>query len=208
MTNALGRGVILLGIGVLLLAMLALFFGARQVYPLRHREIIVSEAEAYDLDPLFVAAIIREESRFRTHAVSSQGAIGLMQLLPSTAKWVADSRGDDPLLDDQLLDPAVNVRLGCWYFAYLLDAFDGETALALAAYNSGIGRVKSWIQAGIWEGRLADLDAIPTQETREFVARVLNSYHVYQWLYPEFGQRRPDPVMIEGINREVREPGE
>ena len=158
-------------------------FGLRLWYPLPYRDIIIRASAEHGIDPHLLAAIIREESRFRPRAVSPRGASGLMQLMPSTAEWVAEQAGHEEFELSGLFDPDVNIFLGSWYFSYLLDHFDGDVPLAVAAYNGGLYRVKNWIESGVWTGTVADMHNIPTTETRNFLARVLRSYRVYRWLY-------------------------
>ncbi len=168
---------------VLLMAglLLAAFFLVRVAFPFPYRDIICRTAADHDLSPHLVAALIREESRFRTGAVSERGARGLMQLMPVTAEWVAGEMGMDFGRID-IHDPETNVALGTWYLAHLVDRFH-SVPLAVAAYNGGMDRVSRWMQQGIWTGCLDDLDRIPTEETRVFVRKVLTSYGVYRQLY-------------------------
>lgn len=172
--------------GLLLLLLMAglflmAFFVARAAFPFPYRDIIYSSAADHDLSPYLVAALIREESRFRGGAISGKGARGLMQLMPSTAEWVADQMGMDYEGMD-IHDPETNVALGTWYFSHLMDRFQSVPP-AVAAYNGGMARVSTWMDQGIWTGSLEDLHRIPAEETRVFVRRVVNSYSVYRWLY-------------------------
>ena len=118
---------------------------------------IESVATEHGVDPLLVKAVIKTESNFDPEAVSAKGALGLMQLMPATAR---ELRVTNPL------DPLENVTGGTRYLRTLLDSYDGNVALSLAAYNAGPGRVK---------------DAIPNiPETRTYVARVLRHYASYR----------------------------
>lgn len=176
---------------VLLLALacclLSSTFLGRLFYPLHYKEHILASAEKYDVDPLLIAAVIRTESSFRETVVSSKGARGLMQLMPETAEWAAGQAGLTGYHHDQLFDPAVNIGLGTWYLSNLLESFDNNRAIALAAYNSGCGQVTLWLQKGIWDGREESLDQVPFSETRIFVSKVLQAYSRYRQLYA-FGQ--------------------
>ena len=172
--------------GLLLVLVIAgMFFMAllvsRVAFPFQYRDIIYRSAAEHDLSPYLVAALIREESRFRAGAISGKGARGLMQLMPSTAEWVADQMGMDYEGVD-LHDPETNVALGTWYFSHLMGRFQSVPP-AVAAYNGGMARVSTWMDQGIWTGGLEDVDSIPTEETRVFVRRVINSYRVYSVLY-------------------------
>jgi soluble lytic murein transglycosylase len=137
----------------------------------------------------FIYAIIRQESLYRAEAGSSAGALGLMQLLPETARLTA-RRADLPVPSRaQLLQPAVNIPLGASYLAYMVHRFDGETALATAAYNAGPNAARRWLPA-----EPLDLDVwaenIPFNETRAYVQRVAWHTLVFSWL----DQRAPQDV--------------
>lgn len=164
-------------------ALLALFLLAREVlfalYPFPYRETVEAAATRHGLDPFLLAAVIRTESRFRAEARSPRGAVGLMQLLPETAREVAG-----PGLEaEDLLRPDVNVELGARYLARLTAAFGGRMAAALAAYNGGPANVRAWLAGGLWDGTFEDAARIPFSETRRFVQRVALARRMYAWLY-------------------------
>lgn len=170
--------------------LLLLLAAARVVYPLPYRDLIITEAEKNELDPLLVAAVIRVESRFNPAARSRRGAVGLMQIMPPTGAWIAEKMGRRPPGISELEDPAVNVPLGTWYLADLLKEF-GELEVALAAYNAGRGHVANWLAAGRRPQGEEALDWIPFPETRSFVGRVLRDYRRYRWLYPRLARPAP-----------------
>ncbi len=165
-------------------AAVCLLLVTRMLYPLAYGDIIVASAVAHGLDPFLVTAVIREESRFREDAVSSKGARGLMQLMPETGQWVALKMGMEGFDEDHLHDPKTNIMMGCWYLSHLLESFDDSVPLAVAAYNRGATRVRTWLAEGIWSGSPSELGDVPTEETRIFVERVLRSRRMYRWLYP------------------------
>lgn len=154
----------------------------KYIYPLPERELVFQYAAENQLDPYLVAAVIRVESRFSDQAESVSGARGLMQLMPDTAQWAAERMGID-YQPDQLFEGEYNIRMGCWYLRELLDEYDGNLTVALAAYNGGRGNVSTWLEDGTWDGSLADLPALPFPETRDYVQRVWRDYHRYQKLY-------------------------
>ena len=144
------------------------------LHPLRYEAEIRAAAAEYGLEPTFVAGVIYVESRYEADVESSQGAYGLMQILPDTAVFIADRSG----ITGDYRDPGTNIRMGSWYLNYLSNRYDGNEALMLAAYNSGEGRVDSWLA----EGRSLP-EEIPFQETREYVTSVAEAQRVYAELY-------------------------
>ena len=142
-------------------------------YPLRYEAIIRGHARNYDLDAALLAAVIYQESKFDADVRSSSGAIGLMQLLPSTASGIAVRTGGSAFRHDDLYDPEINVRYGSWYLRHLLRKYDDEEA-ALAAYNAGQTNVDAWRR----EGR-----GIAFAETRHYVRRVRELKGIYRHAY-------------------------
>ena len=149
----------------------------RLLYPLHQFELIRNhEAEA---DPWLVLSLVRQESAFNTHARSPAGAVGLMQLMPATARRM------EHITKRQLFEPSVNLRLGVRYFSRLLNRYDGSAELALAAYNAGPDRVDEWIRRYPTTSPLLFVDLIPFKETREYVASIARNYFWYQKLYEQ-----------------------
>ncbi len=151
-------------------------------YPLGWRSELMEAASHAAIDPLLVAAVVREESSFHPQARSRAGARGLMQLLPETARPMAQARRLEFNNGDLLDDPAANLRLGTAFLATLLREF-GDARLAAAAYNAGPGRAREW-----WGARRSDdlevwVEQIPFDETRAFVKRVMLSWDEYRRLY-------------------------
>ncbi len=155
----------------------------RIFYPFPHRTIIEEYATQYGVDPLLVAAVIREESKFFPKSTSPKGAKGLMQLMPNTAKAIAESIGDKTYSEDKLLDPEKNIQYGTWYIASLQKVFSNNIFLVTAAYNGGRGHVQEWIKNGQIDANNVCLEDIPFKETRDYVGRVLKSYDKYIQFY-------------------------
>jgi soluble lytic murein transglycosylase len=130
-------------------------------------------ARNYNLDPALLAAVIYQESKFKADARSSSGAIGLMQLLPSTAEGIALHTGGSRFEVDDLYDPEINVRYGAWYLRHLLQKY-GDERTALAAYNAGQDNVDRWRAAG---------REIAFAETRHYVDRVEELKGIYRRAY-------------------------
>ena len=145
----------------------------RTRYPLQYESIVRGHADNYELDPALLAAIVYVESRFDPNAQSPAGAIGLMQLLPETAKGIALRTGGDRFVVADLRDPEINVRYGSWYVDHLRDRY-GEMPLALAAYHAGQGNVDHWRDEGL---------GIVFPETRRYVSEVERVRDVYADAY-------------------------
>jgi len=148
--------------------------------PLRHDDIIRQQANDKNLDPSLIAGVIYVESRFRDQT-SHAGATGLMQLLPSTADYIARKSGGTEVVRGDLADPQINIAYGSWYLRYLLDHYHGNTVLALAAYNAGEGKVDQWWRDAAESGeRFRVADHIPFPETRDYVSQVLEARRAYR----------------------------
>jgi len=149
-------------------------------YPLRYEAIVRGHARNYRLDPALLSAVIYQESKFNAHARSSSGAIGLMQLLPSTAKGIAVHTGGSRFRVSDLDNPEINVRYGAWYLRHLIDKY-GDVDTALAAYNAGQDNVDRWHANG---------EGIAFAETRHYVKRVNHLETLYRRGYKErlYGQ--------------------
>ena len=156
---------------------------AEAVYPLDHVGAIRSSARRNGLDPALVAAVIYAESRFDAQARSSQGAVGLMQVLPETADQIARETGGVAFITEDLEDPVVNVRYGCYYLRGALDAFDGDAVASVASYNAGMGAVAEWRADAATEGHELRIGDIPYPETRAYVKTVLRARRVYREMY-------------------------
>ncbi|OYT73033.1 MAG: hypothetical protein CFK52_03215 [Chloracidobacterium sp. CP2_5A] len=151
-------------------------------FPLREWETIQREAKANGLDPFVVAGLIRQESIFDANARSRANAIGLMQLLPSTGRLVANKKGAGPVTADQLYNPQLNIVLGTSYLAAMRRQF-GRDEYAFAAYNAGPGRVAGWLKTLPTDDLATWVDAIPITETRLYVLGVTRNAAHYRRLY-------------------------
>jgi soluble lytic murein transglycosylase len=139
-------------------------------YPLKYESIVRGHARNYRLDPALLAAVIYQESKFRSDVKSSSGAIGLMQLLPDTAKGIAVHTGGTRFRVQDLYDPEINIRYGSWYLRHLLNKY-GDEPTALAAYNAGQENVDDWRRNG---------RGIVFSETRHYVTRVEHLKTLYR----------------------------
>ncbi len=158
-------------------------------YPLAFRELVEKHCSKADLDPDLLQALMREESALDPKALSWAGALGLTQLMPSTAKAVARRLKLRNITHRRLLEPELNIQIGSAYLGDLVKRFEGTEEYALAGYNAGGGAVSKWrrerpsLELDEW------VEEIPIAETRGYVKRVLRSYNTYQLLYPG-----PEPI--------------
>ncbi len=148
----------------------------RARYPLEYESIVRTHARNHDLDPALLAAVVYAESRFDPNVESEAGAVGLMQLLPETARGIALRTGGTGFVDADLRDPEINVRYGSWYLDHLRAHYDGDVHLALAAYHAGQGNVDRWQRTG---------SGIEFPETKAYVDEVERVRGVYAEAYPE-----------------------
>jgi soluble lytic murein transglycosylase len=157
--------------------------------PLTHASIIREQATAKHVDPALVAAVIYAESKFEPRP-SSAGAEGLMQILPATAYYLAHLSGGSQFTASDLATPSINVAYGTYYLRYLLDHYNGNELLAVAAYNGGLANVDRWAAEANAAGRELTAEGIPFPETREYVQRVLDAQRAYRSKYAgELGLR-------------------
>jgi soluble lytic murein transglycosylase len=152
----------------------------RILFPEPWWDTIQAESAKNNLDPYLVASLIRQESEFDPSAISHANAYGLMQLLPVVGKKMAHEEGITSFQTFQLLDPAMNIRLGTRYLRQMLDRFGGVQEYALAAYNAGDNRVVDWQAAGPYSGIDEFVESIPFTETREYVEAILRNEETYR----------------------------
>ena len=153
------------------------------MYPVPHWKIIRREAARFNVDPMLVLAVIRQESRFDTEVVSRVDARGLMQIIPPTGKRISQKLSMNDYSDEQLHDPRINIRMGVFHLSTLLRKTGGELAPALASYNAGMRVVKKWLKRLPYNDVSEFIETIPYPETRGYVKNVLRNYGVYQDIY-------------------------
>ena len=171
-----------------------LIFGYdRVVYPLKYRLGIIRAGEEFGVDAALIASVINAESGFNEKAISSKGAVGLMQILPSTAEWTIEkmrkqninipSYSAEELFNSQtnigqLFDPNLNIRVGTFYLSYLINKFE-NVDVALAAYNAGEGNVIKWLGTDEFSSDRKTLKKIPFKETENYVKKVNLNLKIY-----------------------------
>ena len=152
------------------------------ILPLRHEDIIRQQAADKGIEPDLIAAIIYEESRFRDQT-SHAGARGLMQITPRTAAFIARDSGGTRFTQKDLATPQINISYGAYYLRYLLRRYEGNTGLAVAAYNAGETNVNRWVAEAGGEDDFEASDHIPFAETRAYVENVLERKKEYRKNY-------------------------
>jgi soluble lytic murein transglycosylase len=163
---------------------------SRPGLPLADAPVIREQAAEKHLDPALIAAVIYAETKFDPRT-SSAGALGLMQILPETAHFIARKSGGTRFTTVDLAAPGINVAYGSWYLRYLLDHYEGDEMLAIAAYNGGLANVDAWVAKARGEGGRLSVTDIPFPETRAYVERVLSAQSEYRSIYPrELGLAR------------------
>lgn len=142
-----------------------------------HNEINAA-ANLFGIDPLLVEAVMKRESNMNPNAVSSKGAIGLMQIMPATAKEISEQFFYPGYSEDKLPDPTINVMFGTYYLSKLLSYYDYNLLLALMAYNAGIGNVDKWMAQDPDISR--KISKIPFKETKRHVRAIIITYNFYR----------------------------
>lgn len=155
-----------------------------RLYPCKYASLVEQWAQAYELDPLLVYAFIRTESGFDPGATSSVGARGLMQMTEETFTWLrSKSAAEEDLAFDDLYDPAVSIRFGCYYLSLCLARYGGDTATAAAAYHSGWGTVDALLQKEEHSADGVTLTGFPYSQMKHYVSKINACYAVYTRLY-------------------------
>ena len=161
-------------------------------HPIYFKDLIDQYAAENNLQPAFVAAIILNESSFRTDAESSVGARGLMQLMPDTAEWISGKLGDSYYSFDHMWEAEQNIRYGCWYLNYLSKLFRGDPVTMASAYHAGQTTVTGWLSdpAMSPDGLSLSLSGMKDGPTKTYAGRVTQAYAIYDAL---FYQTAPAP---------------
>lgn len=152
----------------------------KSFYPIKYSEYVDKAAADYNLDRELIYGVIKTESNFDPNAESHVGAVGLMQMMPESFKWVQKLRGTS-LDDDELKKPSVNIDYGCYLLKYFLDHYGNEKC-AVAAYNAGFV-VTKWLKDKNYSSDGKMLDKIPYEETSKYVQKVEKAKSMYKKLY-------------------------
>ncbi len=155
-------------------------------YPAPYRESLQGRLREHGLEEAWVYGLMRQESRFATHAKSEVGAAGLMQIMPATAKWVARKMGMRDYRKALIHETEVNLKLGTYYMKNVLSSFDNNAVMASAAYNAGPSRARQWRGDKPLEGAIY-AETIPFTETRDYVKKVMSNTVYYSKLFGQPG---------------------
>jgi soluble lytic murein transglycosylase len=157
------------------------------LFPFPYEEEVVKWSNQRQLNPLLVIALIRQESRFRADIKSSAGALGLMQVMPDTGKWIAQKINVN---NYSLVNPEDNINFGTWYLQHTHEIYKNNSLFAIASYNAGPGNVDEWIKRFPVKQPEEFIEKIPFGETRKYVEIVLGNYWNYLRIYnPEISQK-------------------
>lgn len=180
--------IIILAVGVSYCAIVKVFNVPekimKKIYPKKYSEHVENYSDEYNVDPLLVYAVIKVESNFDNNVVSKSNAKGLMQLMDSTATEISRNIICDKSFEcGMLFDEETNIKIGVKYLSELLERYEGNIYVALAAYNAGIGNVDTWIEQGIIKADGSDIENIPYKETNTYVRKIVRDYGIYKKLY-------------------------
>ena len=151
------------------------------IYKKDYEEYVQKYSQQYNVDENLVYALIKAESNFNANAQSSKGAIGLMQLMETTAQDVCkrmDLNISNNELKEKLLEPEININIGTKYLSILIQQY-GNVEIAITAYNAGIGTVDNWIEKDIIKADGSNVEKIPYKETNNYVRKILRDYKIY-----------------------------
>lgn len=156
----------------------------RQSYPTSYASIVQKYAQMYEIDPLFIYAVIKTESDFDHDAVSEADARGLTQVAETTFDWIKGKLGEEDTVFSDLFDPEVSIRYGSYFLHYLYEEF-GSYEMAAAAYHAGRGAVSEWVEDPSLSHDGESLHTIPSTATAHYVNKVMQAYERYTSLYPD-----------------------
>lgn len=161
----------------------AVGLGFALLFPFQYRKEITTYANKYQLDPALVASIVNVESHYNKDRVSNVGAIGLMQLMPTTAMEIATKKALTNFEVEDLYDVETNLDFGCYYLSYLNSVFDNNLTNVIASYNAGLNNVNAWLLDTTFSDDGVTIIQTPYEETNNFLKRVNSSYKVYARRY-------------------------
>lgn len=168
------------------IAFCAFFFGysfiMKTIYPQKYEKEILFASKKYLVEPHIIASMINVESSFNEQAISSKGAVGLMQILPQTALWLCEEMEIENFEEGLLTDPQTNILMGTYYLRYLMSKFQNLTVV-FCSYNAGEGTVRSWLNDQKYSLDGVTLTKIPYIETKNHVDKLERNLKVYYYRF-------------------------
>lgn len=155
------------------------------IYPVKYKEIVMTESKNSGVDPYLIFAVIKQESRFDKNAVSKKNAKGLMQIMDNTAiEIIKNNSTSFTSVNYDIFDPKTNISIGTKYLKQLLDRYEGNVTMAIASYNAGLGNVDKWkLDSNIFVSGSILVEKIPFEETRNYTNTVMKYYNGYKRSY-------------------------
>lgn len=173
--------ILILGIIIVVSIVIINFLSIKLMYPKKFSEYVEKYSDEVNIESEIIYSMIKAESNFDKDVVSTAGAKGLMQLIPSTAQEVAE-KNELEYSEEKLFEAEYNIKLGVFYYKTLYEKYN-NAGLALAAYNAGSGNVDKWIESNIIKSDGSDLEKIPFDETNTYVRKILRDYEIYKKIY-------------------------
>lgn len=171
---------------IFVIAFGALFFGysfvMKIIYPMIYEDEIMFASKKYFVKPYIIASMINVESSYNQYAISSKGAVGLMQILPETAFWLSEQMDIENFEENCLIDVQTNILMGTFYLKYLMSKFENLTVV-FCSYNAGEGTVQSWLIDQKYSIDGVTLIKIPYLETQKHIEKLERNLKVYQYRF-------------------------
>lgn len=167
-----------LAIMAIIFCLIFIFIFFFKLYPLKYKNCINEASNLYGINKAIIASVINTESGFNKNAQSSKGAVGLMQIMPQTAKWVAEKENIE-LQENDLFVPEINIKIGTYYLKYLINKFQ-VLDTAIIAYNAGEGNVLNWLKDKTYSKDGKTLSYVPFKESEKYLKKVKNSIGIYK----------------------------
>lgn len=150
-------------------------------HPVQYEQLVERAALENGLEEAQIYAVILCESSYREQVVSSAGAMGLMQIMPDTGRWIAGKFGEEEIFTDQMLfEPETNIKYGCWFLGWLNGRFEGDLDTVTAAYHAGAGNVDKWLKDAQYSADGRTIDSTPYPATNSYIEKVHAAYEVYK----------------------------
>lgn len=158
-------------------------------HPMKYTSSVSAYSGEFEVPEMLVYAVIKTESSYNENAESNVGARGLMQIMEETFDWIKFRLGDDDSVTfDDMYNAETNIRYGTYLLGYLLNYFEGETDVAMAAYHAGVGNVTSWLEDNEYSDDGKTLKEIPISDTAHYVDKINNALAIYKELYQNGGK--------------------